>query len=114
MSFPTARLRRLRGSENIRRLVRENHISAADFIYPMFAIYGEQVRNPVPSMPGVFQLSIDNLIADVKEVVDLNIPAIILFGIPETKDEVGSSAYDEDGIMQRAVKEVKSAYPDLL
>jgi porphobilinogen synthase len=114
MSFPVARLRRLRNSGNIRRLVRETHISAADFIYPMLAIYGDQVKNPVPSMPGVFQLSIDNLITDVKEVVDLNIPAIILFGIPETKDEVGSSAYDENGIMQRAVREVKSAYPDLL
>lgn len=114
MSFPVTRLRRLRSSGNIRRLVRETHISAADFIYPMFVIYGDQVKNPVPSMPGVFQLSIDNLIADVKEVVDLNIPAIILFGIPETKDEVGSSAYDENGIMQRAIHEVKSAYPDLL
>jgi porphobilinogen synthase len=114
MSFPVTRLRRLRSSGNIRRLVRETHISAADFIYPMFVIYGDQVKNPVPSMPGVFQFSIDNLIADVKEVVDLNIPAIILFGIPETKDEVGSSAYDENGIMQRAIQEVKSAYPDLL
>ena len=114
MSFPIARLRRLRGNENIRRLVRETHISASDFIYPMFAIYGEQVKNPVRSMPGVFQLSIDNLTADVKEVVDLGIPAIILFGIPETKDEVGSSAYDENGIVQEAVQEVKSAYPDLL
>ncbi|MFC1715315.1 porphobilinogen synthase [Candidatus Poribacteria bacterium] len=114
MSFPIARLRRLRRSENIRRLVRETHISAADFIYPMFAIYGDNVRNPIASMPGTFQLSIDNLILDVKEVVDLDIPAIILFGIPETKDEVGSSAYADDGIMQRAVQEVKSAYPDLL
>ena len=114
MSFPTARPRRLRRTENIRRLVRETHISVADFIYPMFAIYGRNVRNPIPSMPGVFQLSIDNLVADVEEVVDLGIPAIILFGIPETKDEVGSSAYDQDGIIQRAVQEVKSAYPDLL
>lgn len=114
MPFPVTRLRRLRSSENIRRLVRETHISAADFIYPMFVIYGDQVKNPVPSMPGVFQLSIDNLITDVREVVDLNIPAIILFGIPETKDEVGSSAYDENGIMQQAIQEVKSAYPDLL
>jgi porphobilinogen synthase len=114
MSFPTSRLRRLRGSENVRRLVRETQISAADLIYPMFVIYGEHVRNPVPSMPGVFQLSIENLVADIEEVVDLDIPAIILFGIPETKDEVGSSAYDESGIMQRAVQAVKSAYPDLL
>jgi len=114
MSFPTTRLRRLRGSENIRRLVRETRISADDLIYPMFVIYGEHVRNPVPSMPGVFQLSIDNLVADLREVVDLCIPAIILFGIPETKDEVGSSAYDENGIIQKAVRAVKSAYPDVL
>lgn len=114
MSFPTTRLRRLRGSENIRRLVRENEISSADLIYPMFVIYGKDVRNPVPSMPGVFQFSIGKLLAELKEVNDLDIPGIILFGIPETKDEVGSSAYDENGIMQRAVLEVKSAYPDLL
>jgi porphobilinogen synthase len=114
MSFPTTRLRRLRGSENIRRLVRETEISPADFIYPMFAIYGEDVRNPVPSMPGVFQLSIENLVADLEEVVDLNIPGVIFFGIPEKKDGLGSSAYDENGIMQRAVHEAKSAYPDLL
>jgi len=114
MSFPTTRLRRLRGSENIRRLVRENEISSADLIYPMFVIYGKDVRNPVPSMPGVFQFSIGKLLAELKEVNDLDIPGIILFGIPETKDEVGSSAYDENGIMQRAVLEVKFAYPDLL
>jgi len=114
MSFPITRLRRLRGSANIRRLVRETHISAADFIYPMFAIYGKNVRIPVPSMPGVFQLSVENLVADVEEVVDLGIPAIILFGIPETKDELGSSAYDENGIIQEAIRAVKSAYPDLL
>lgn len=114
MSFPTTRLRRLRGSENMRRLVRETHISAADLIYPMFVIHGENAKKPVPSMPGVFQFSIDNLVADIKEVVDLRIPAIILFGIPETKDEVGSSAYDENGIMQQAVRAVKSSYPDLM
>ena len=113
-SFPTTRLRRLRGNENIRKLVRETNMSADDLIYPMFVIYGENVRNPISSMPGVFQLSIDELVKDVKEVVDLGIPAIILFGIPETKDELGSSAYAEDGIIQQAIKEVKSAYPDLL
>jgi porphobilinogen synthase len=114
MSFPTTRLRRIRSNENIRRLVRESHVTADDLIYPMFAIYGENVRNPISSMPGVFQLSIDELVKDVKEVVDLGIPAIILFGIPETKDELGSSAYAEDGIIQQAIKKVKSAYPDLL
>jgi porphobilinogen synthase len=114
MSFPNTRLRRLRDNENTRRLVRESNISADDLIYPMFVIYGDNVRNPVSSMPGVFQLSIDNLVKDVKEVVDLEIPAIILFGIPETKDELGSSAYAENGITQQAIQKVKSAYPDLL
>jgi porphobilinogen synthase len=114
MPFPTARLRRLRSNENIRRLVRESHVTVDDLIYPMFVIYGDSVRNPVSSMPGIFQLSIENLLIEVKEVVDLGILAIILFGIPETKDELGSSAYAEDGIIQRAVQKIKSAYPELL
>jgi len=114
MSFPNTRLRRLRGNENIRGLVRESSLSVSDFIYPMFVIYGDNVRNPVSSMPGVFQLSVDNLVTDVKEVVNLDIPAIILFGIPETKDELGTSAYDENGVVQQAIQEIKSAYPDLL
>lgn len=114
MSFPVTRLRRLRRNANFRRLIRESSISADDLIFPMFVIHGENVRNPVPSMPGVFQLSIDNLVADIEEVVSLGIPAIILFGIPETKDEVGSSAYDENGIIQRAIRAVRSAYPDLV
>ncbi|MEK7396328.1 MAG: porphobilinogen synthase [Candidatus Poribacteria bacterium] len=114
MSFPTTRLRRLRSNENIRRLVRESNVTVDDLIYPMFVIYGDNVRNPISSMPGVFQLSIDNLLTELREVVDLDIPAIILFGIPETKDELGSSAYDEEGIIQKAVQAVKSEYPDLL
>jgi len=114
MPFPTTRFRRLRYNENIRRLVRESHVTVDDLIYPMFVIYGDNVRNPISSMPGVFQLSIDNLLIEVKEVADLNIPAIILFGIPETKDELGSSAYAKDGIIQQAVQEIKSAYPELL
>jgi porphobilinogen synthase len=114
MSFPTTRLRRLRGNENIRRLVRESYVTVDDLIYPMFVIYGDNVRNPISSMPGVFQLSIDNLLIELREVVDLDIPAIILFGIPETKDELGSSAYDEEGIIQKAVQAIKSEYPDLL
>jgi porphobilinogen synthase len=114
MSFPTTRFRRLRSNENIRRLVRETYISADDFIYPMFVIYGENIKNPISSMPGVFQLSVNNLVLDIKEVVDLNIPGIILFGIPETKDELGSSAYEENGILQQAIEAVKSTYPNLL
>jgi porphobilinogen synthase len=114
MPFPTTRLRRLRGGENIRRLIRETEISTADFIYPMFAIHGKDVRDPVSSMPGVFQLSVENLVTDLGEVADLDIPGVILFGIPEQKDELGSSAYEENGIMQRAVQEAKSAFPDLL
>jgi porphobilinogen synthase len=114
MSFPTTRLRRLRGNENIRRLVRESYVTVDDLIYPMFVIYGDNIRNSISSMPGVFQLSIDNLLIELREVVDLDIPAIILFGIPETKDELGSSAYDEEGIIQKAVQAIKSEYPDLL
>jgi len=113
-SFPTIRLRRLRDNENVRILVRETHLSVSDLVYPMFAIYGEQIRKPVPSMPGIYQLSIDNLVKEVKEVVDLDIPAVLLFGIPETKDDIASSAYAEDGIIQESLRALKSAYPELL
>jgi len=114
MLFPLIRLRRLRSTETIRRLVRETKLSIDDFVYPMFVIYGKGVRNPIQSMPGVYQLSIDNLVKEVQEVANLRIPAILLFGIPETKDAVGSSAYDPHGIVQEAVRAVKNACPELL
>jgi len=113
MTFPTVRLRRLRKNDNIRRLIRETQISVDDFVYPVFVIFGEQVKKPVHSMPGVYQFSIDNIQEEAREIVDLDIPAILLFGIPETKDEIGASAFIEDGIIQRAIYELKSKYPEL-
>ncbi|HHT64192.1 MAG TPA: porphobilinogen synthase, partial [Clostridia bacterium] len=107
------RMRRLRGSETLRTMIRENHLSIDDLIYPLFAIYGENVKNPVDSMPGVYQLSVDNLVKECKEIVKLGIKAVLLFGIPEHKDEMGSGAYDPNGIVQQAIMAIKKAFPDL-
>jgi len=114
MYFPKYRLRRLRRNETLRRLVRETRLSVDDLIYPLFAVPGFSVRTPVPSMPGVFQLSVDELVQEALEAKALGIPAILLFGIPEAKDEVGSGAYAPDGIVQRAVREVKNRVSGLL
>ena len=114
MFFPENRPRRLRRNETLRRMVRETTLSADDFIYPLFAVPGSGVRDPVGSMPGVFHLSVDQLVQEAEEVKALGIPAILLFGIPEKKDEVGSGAYGEDGIVQRAVRELKKNVSDLL
>ena len=113
MYYPITRMRRLRGSETLRAMVRENHLSIDDLIYPLFVIYGENVKNPVDSMPGVYQLSVDNLVKECKEIVDLGLKAVLIFGIPEHKDEVGSGAYAPDGIVQRAVAAIKKEFPDL-
>lgn len=107
------RPRRLRTNKMIRKMVRENHLLVTDLIYPMFVIYGENIKNPIPSMPGIFQYSLDQFLLALEEVVALKIPAILLFGIPEIKDETGSGAYDEQGIVQEAVRLAKSRYPDL-
>jgi porphobilinogen synthase len=114
MFFPENRPRRLRRNETLRRMVRETKLSADDFIYPLFAVPGSGVRDPVSSMPGVFQLSVEQLVQEAEEVKALGIPAILLFGIPEKKDEMGSGAYGEDGIVQRAVRELKKNVSDLL
>ncbi|GAW93604.1 porphobilinogen synthase [Calderihabitans maritimus] len=114
MQFPALRPRRLRENETIRRMVRETRLSVDDLIYPMFVIYGEGVRNPVPSMPGVFQLSVDQVVLEAEEVVKLGIPAVILFGIPEKKDEIGSGAYDDNGEVQQAIKALKDRFPELV
>ena len=114
MFFPENRPRRLRRNETLRRMVRETRLSADDFIYPLFAVPGSGVRDPVGSMPGVFHLSVDQLVQEAEEVKALGIPAILLFGIPEKKDEMGSGAYGEDGIVQRAVRELKKNVSDLL
>jgi porphobilinogen synthase len=113
-NYPTKRLRRLRYNPLIRDMVRETELSKNDFIYPLFVVPGENVKKEVKSMPGVYQLSIDNLVKECKEVASLGIPAVILFGIPKHKDEIGSEAYDPEGIIQRAVRAVKSEVKNLL
>jgi porphobilinogen synthase len=111
--FPIHRCRRLRKNETIRRMVRQTSITPDDFIYPLFVTYGKGVRKEISSMPGSYQESIDELVKNAKEIYSLGIPAVILFGIPEHKDEMGSSAYDDDGIVQNAIKAIKDAVPEL-
>ena len=113
-NYPTIRHRRLRYNPLVRDMVRETVLTKNDLIYPLFVVPGEKVKKEVKSMPGVFNLSIDELVKECKEVRDLGIPAVILFGIPEHKDEVGSDAYNENGIIQRAVRAVKAEVKDLL
>ena len=113
-NYPTKRLRRLRYNSLVRDMVRETELSKNDLIYPLFVVPGENVKNPVKSMPGVFQFSIDNLVKECKEVEELGIPAVILFGIPEHKDEQGSEAYAADGIVQRAIRAIKAEVKNLL
>lgn len=112
--YPAKRLRRLRMNPKVRDLVRETYLRKEDLIYPLFVVPGENIRKEVKSMQGVFNLSIDNLVKECKEVYELGIPAVILFGIPEEKDEVGSDAYNENGIIQRAVRAVKAEVKDLV
>ncbi len=112
--FNFKRFRRLRYNPIIRDMVRETELSKNDLIYPLFVLPGKKIKNPVKSMPGVFQYSIDTLVKECKEVRDLGIPAIILFGIPEHKDEQGSEAYDPNGIVQKAIHAIKQEVNDLL
>lgn len=114
MGFPITRMRRLRKNENLRRMVRETTLSVDNLIYPLFVTYGKGVKAEIGSMPGSYRFSIDTLSKEIKEVKNLGIPAVILFGIPEKKDDVGSEAYNPNGIVQRAIKEIKSAVPDLI
>jgi porphobilinogen synthase len=115
MSFyPTLRLRRLRYNPILRDMVRETELQKNDLIYPLFVRPGENIKTEIKSMPGVFQMSIDILVKECKEVRDLGIPAVILFGIPEHKDEKGSEAYDPNGIIQRAIRAIKAEVKDLL
>ena len=113
MIFPEYRARRLRASDAFRRMIRETVLTPDDLILPLFAIGGKNVKNPIESMPGHFQLSTDNLKKVAKEAFDLGIPAVMLFGIPDKKDPLGTQAYSKNGIVQQAVKEVKNAVPDL-
>jgi len=114
MDFPIYRPRRLRATEQHRRMVRETHLSVDDLIYPMFVVHGKAVRNEIASMPGVAQVSVDLLIKEAQEVYNLGVPAIILFGIPRRKDAKASEAYAKNGIVQQAVRGVKDKVPDLL
>ncbi|MDP7239181.1 MAG: porphobilinogen synthase, partial [Candidatus Latescibacteria bacterium] len=114
MPFPIHRPRRLRSNDTLRRMVRETRLSVDDLIYPMFICPGEGVREPIGPMPGVNQLSVDQGIEECREVAGLGIPAVILFGIPESKDPAGTGAYADDGIVQQAVRAIKQNVPDLM
>jgi len=114
MAFPIQRLRRLRQHDALRRMVRETRLSPADLIYPIFVMEGRDRRDEIASMPGQFRLTIDLLIKEAGEVAGLGIPAIVLFGIPDHKDERGSSGTDPNGIVQRAIKAVKDKVPGLM
>ncbi|ACD67097.1 MAG TPA: porphobilinogen synthase [Sulfurihydrogenibium sp.] len=111
--FPVNRLRRLRKNENIRRLVRENYLLVDDLIYPIFIEDGKDIKKEIPSMPGIYRWSLDRVNEELDEVVNLGIPAVLLFGIPSHKDEVGSDTWNEEGIIQRAIRHIKKHYPNL-
>lgn len=108
------RFRRLRQSEEMRSFVRETRVAAEDLIYPVFVQEGENIQEPVPSMPGVFRYSIDRLDEILTQIKELRIPAILIFGIPSHKDEKGSGAYDPEGITQRAIRYIKGKEPSLI
>ncbi|MEE9172352.1 MAG: porphobilinogen synthase [candidate division NC10 bacterium] len=114
MHFPQQRPRRLRRSETIRRMVRETILQVDDLIMPLFVVRGRGIRKEIPPMPGNYQLSVDQLIIEVKEIAALGIPAVLLFGIPEQKDAYGSEAYAKEGIIQQAVRAIKDSVSDLL
>ena len=114
MPFPQQRSRRTRRTAGLRSLVRETRLSARDFVYPMFVTAGEDVKNPIASMPGIFQLSINHAVAEALRAHGLGIPAVLLFGIPDHKDEAATGAYDTEGIVQLATRAIKDAAPELL
>ncbi|MDM8541130.1 porphobilinogen synthase [Desulfococcaceae bacterium HSG9] len=114
MIFPDYRPRRLRQTEGLRRMIRETSLSVNDLILPLFAISGKNVKEPIPSMPGHFRLSIDNLIKTAYSAFEIGIPAIMLFGLPDKKDPLGTQAYAKNGIVQRAAKAVKNKLPELV
>jgi porphobilinogen synthase len=114
MYFPEYRPRRLRKTPVLRDMIRETELTAADFIYPMFVVPGSGVRKEIGAMPGIHQLSKDELVREALEVNDLGVPAVILFGIPEEKDDVGTEAYRADGVVQQAIEALKKARPELV
>ncbi len=114
MQFPEYRARRLRKNENFRRLIRETRLCVDDLVYPLFAVPGKNLKKPILSMPGQFQLSVDNIAKEVQKARDLEIPAVLLFGIPAKKDEMATGAFAKDGIVQQAVQRIKNEVPDIL
>ncbi|MCL0091777.1 porphobilinogen synthase [Dehalococcoidales bacterium] len=113
-SFPQLRLRRLRRTEALRALVRESQVEVGDLIYPLFIIEGRRVKAEIPSMPGIFHYSVDLLAKEVEEIAKLGLPGVLLFGIPEHKDELGSAAYAREGIIQQAIQTIKKSVPELI
>ena len=114
MSFPSTRPRRLRTTAALRRMVRETALAPDDFIYPMFVVHGSDVRSPISSMPGVYQLSVRQAVSEAQEALDLGIPAVILFGVPALKDAQGSENFAEQGIVQQTVRAIKDRLPDMV
>ncbi|MGE5196638.1 MAG: porphobilinogen synthase, partial [Anaerolineae bacterium] len=113
-TFPNMRMRRLRSQEKIRDLIRETHLCVSDFVLPLFIREAAGDRKPIASMPGHFQITLDHLAEEIDEILSLHIPAVLLFGIPENKDERGSKSYLEHGIVQRAIRIIKKRAPSLL
>src|SRR5713226_8713262 len=114
MSFPVTRLRRMRQSEALRSLVRETHLTPTNFIYPLFVCPGTGIRKEISSMPGVFNISVDEAVKEAREAKSLGLGGIILFGLPEKKDEAATGAWAEDGIVQRATRAIKNEVPGLV
>jgi len=114
MSFPTQRMRRLRRNEGLRRMVRESRLSVDDLIYPLFVVHGTGIKKEIEPLPGNFHLSVDRLEEEARAISDLGIPAVILFGIPEKRDEMASEAYDPEGIVQVAIRRLKNSVPNLI
>ena len=114
MQFPEYRPRRLRQNENFRRMIRETKLSVDNLIYPLFVVPGTKVKKPITSMPGNFQMSVDHIVREAARMKTLGIPAVLLFGIPEKKDEIASGALAKDGIIQQAIRGIKEKVPDIL
>jgi porphobilinogen synthase len=113
-SFPNVRLRRMRGTSALRGMVRENSLSPEHFVYPLFVTHGRNIRTPIDPMPGQFQFSLDNLLIEVAETQELGVPAVLLFGIPAEKDDMGTEAYDPQGVVQEAIRAIKSTAPNMV
>ena len=111
--FPTYRPRRMRANETVRQFIRETELSAKDFIYPLFVKPGENHRDEIPSMPDVYQVSLDMLMGEINELLSVGVTSVLLFGLPASKDEIGSSAWDEHGVVQEAIRIIREQAPDM-